>query len=244
MPVNRFNDLSGFVVTDKKGNKSVFKNDLSVEYEEHLKFDEKKINQGIVKYLEIQAMVYNPFKFCSEEFKKKFNGFYRVRQKTPKWYEHFYNTFEQCKDKKLSFKEVLTIMWEKTHEIDASFCSKIIATIDPSKPVWDKYVLQWLGIILDMPKNPKEKIEYCSKIYDHINDEYRKHIYDGNVIETFKHFNSVIKHAEELNPIKKIDFILWSNRSDRTVSILEYNRLLDRLKEKDAKMILFFKKQK
>ena len=189
-------------------------------------FDEKRINEGIDSYNEIMRQVNTPA-FCSEPFKKLFNGFYRIRQKPASWYDTYYGLFQRCKDNDLSFYDVLSEMFDETKEIDPSFCSKMIATIHPEMPIWDQYVLAWLGIHLKNPKDKKARIRYYSDIYDIICKEINAHLNDWNIKEAIKEFDIKVPNGREINIIKKIDFMLWSNRSDRTVSILDYNHLLD-----------------
>ena len=196
-----------------------------------MNFDIKKIEQGLPIYLKITEMAKTDA-FCGEEFKKLFNGFYRVRQKTKKWYDAFYALFKECKDNPKTFKETVTIMFEKTGEIDASFCSKLIATLDPTKPIWDKYVLLWLGFSLNAPK-PKEtqeekrnRIEHYAKIYDSIAEEYTRHLNDENILLSFAAFDKAFPQGIAVTPVKKLDFMLWSLRSERTISLLDYDKLL------------------
>lgn len=199
-----------------------------------MKFDAVRINQGIDSYNEIMSKINSP-EFCTDSFKKLFNGFYRIRQKPSSWYDAYYGVFSDCKQRNLSFKEVLTMVYDKTGELHPSFCSKMIATLNPDKPIWDQYVLQWLGIILNPPKEAKDKIEYMSKIYKQIEIEYNAHLNDKNIQEAIRDFDVKIKNGKNISSIKKIDFMLWSNRNERTVSILDYNSLLDELESLKTK---------
>lgn len=196
-----------------------------------LDFDEKRINKSINKYKKIMEIINQKDPFDDEEFRKLFNGFYRIRQKSKKWYDDFYTAFKMCKYEHMDFKNTMEVLNDKTGEIHPSFCSKIIATLNPNKPVWDKYVLQWMGIILKKHKSDSECIDYYSKIYQEIEDEYKKHLNDKNVREALDRFDTLVPEGKELTYIKKLDFILWSNRNDRTVSIFEYNKILDELDE-------------
>lgn len=191
-------------------------------------FDANRIRDGIDTYNEIMREV-NTSVFCTPSFRTLFNGFYRLRQKPEKWYDAYYSLFLRCKANPMSFKEVLTEIYKSTGEIHASFCSKLIATLDPNKPIWDQYVLQWLGFSLSDPKDKEERITYYSNIYDQIEREYNIHLSNRNIQEAIAVFDRLIPAGKGLTSVKKLDFMLWSNRSDRTVSILDYNKLLDDL---------------
>ena len=129
----------------------------------------------------------------------------------------------------MTFEKVLKTFYEKTNYkyIGPSFCSKIIATLDPQKPIIDKYVLQWLGITKNYePNNKDDKIEYFVDIYNEIIKEYNDHLDDPNIIESIKSFDEQISEGKNITKIKKIDFMLWSNREPKTVSIFDYDKLL------------------
>ena len=191
-------------------------------------FDAKRIKEGIESYNEIMRQVNTPA-FCSLEFRKLYNGFYRLRQKPSKWYDDYYSLFLECKTKEYSFKELLTILYKKTGEIHPSFCSKMLATLNPDKPIWDQYVLLWLGFSLKKIKDDNLKIEYYSNVYDQIEKEYLSHLEDRNIKEAIALFDKMIPEGKNISSVKKIDFMLWSNRSDRTISVFEYNKLLDEI---------------
>lgn len=191
-----------------------------------MEFDTKVIKRGIGPYLDIMSKVNTP-SFCGPEFQRRFNAFYRVRQRPKTWYEAFYDIFRKCYKSPMSFKEVLTEMFERTKRLEPSFCSKLIATLNPDMPIWDKYVLQWLGFPKnDEPKGKKQKIEYFASIYRMITKEYNGHFSDSNIEEAIKRFDASIPEGKNISKMKKLDFMLWSNRTDKTVSILDYDKML------------------
>lgn len=191
-----------------------------------MKFDAVRIREGIGSYLRIQDMAQRP-NFCTETFKKAYKGFYRVRQKPADWYACYFNLLAEQREKNRTLKELLEIMYENTGEVHPSFCSKLIATMNPDKPIWDKYVLQWLGFVGDGPKDPRDKIAYFAGIYSQIEKELNEHMSDKNVLQALDEFDRLIPQGRNISKMKKLDFMLWSNRSDRTVSILDYNKLLE-----------------
>lgn len=193
-------------------------------------FDPGRINAGIDSYNEIMRQV-NTTQFCNADFRTLYNGFYRLRQKPQTWYDAYYDIFLDCKTNPKTFIEVVTELYERTGEIHPSFCSKIVATINPNKPIWDQYVLHWLGIVLNDPKDKHERITYYATIYQQIESEYNEHLNDRNVIEAFAEFDRLVPAGINITAIKKLDFMLWSNRSDRTVSVLDYNKLIDEIAE-------------
>ena len=80
----------------------------------------------------------------SAEFQRKFNAFYRVRRNA-EWRECCYRLFEQAKKEHFSFADIIGALLSETGNVEASFSSKMLATLDETKPIWDQYVLQNLG---------------------------------------------------------------------------------------------------
>ena len=94
------------------------------------------------------------FLSTNKEFQRTFNGFYIVRR-NEEWREKYYNLFEQKKMKDVTFEEILQELYDLTGNVEASFSSKMYATIYPDKPIWDRYVVQNLGI--KVPEVDKEE---------------------------------------------------------------------------------------
>lgn len=53
---------------------------------------------------------------------------------------------ERMKKVNVSFEEVLQYLYSDLGRVEPSFSSKLVATIDDSKPVWDVHVLNNLGL--------------------------------------------------------------------------------------------------
>ena len=94
---------------------------------------------------------------ATDEFQRLFNGYYRVRRNEA-WRKAFYNLFQRAKNEGFSFDRIIKELYQQTGNIEASFSSKMLATIDLSKPIWDQYVLQNLGLKLN-GKTQEEKLQ-------------------------------------------------------------------------------------
>ena len=106
------------------------------------------------------------------DFQKHFNHFYRMRQRTPLYYETFYSKLQTNKgDRSLTFKEVLDYLYEKTGRIEPSFSSKLVATVNPDMPVWDKMVLKNLQLRTPLySKNHTLRLNKTKMLYSSIVD--------------------------------------------------------------------------
>ena len=74
-------------------------------------------------------------------FQKFFNGFYCIRQRPANFYQCCYSYLERNKNNlNLTFEDVVTYLYQETGSIHASFISKLLATVNPEMPIWDKIV--------------------------------------------------------------------------------------------------------
>lgn len=165
-----------------------------------------------------------PILFCRvydvsslEAFQQVFNAFYRVRRNA-EWRKCYYRLFERAKKDHLSFADVIADLYEKTGNVEASFSSKMIATIDPEKPIWDQYVLRNLGLELK-GKDSRERVDNAIKIYDQIVSWYRSYLATEDARKNITEFDKWLPSYRWIPAIKKIDYLLWSNREDEKTRI-------------------------
>ena len=75
-------------------------------------------------------------------YQRVFNAFYVVRRNS-KWRKIYYEYFESQKNNKhLTFEMIIRYLYEKTGQVEASFSSKLLSTVNPNMPIWDIYVLK------------------------------------------------------------------------------------------------------
>lgn len=146
-----------------------------------------------------------------KEFQTKFNAFYRVRR-DEKWRKTFYTYFEQIKNNKnITFEEILDYMYKKTGNIEASFCSKMLATINPNMPIWDQYVLKNLNLSVT-GTDKEDRLENTKKIYNKIVEIEKEKLKQEDIKQAIKEFNIYFKEYS-LSDIKILDYILWNSRT-------------------------------
>ena len=126
--------------------------------------------------------------------------------------ECYYRLFERAKQHHFSFADVIGSLYVETGNVEASFSSKMIATIDPEKPIWDQYVLQNLGLELK-GKNPREKIGNAVEIYHQIGEWYAEYLKTDEARENIAEFDRWLPSYAWITDVKKIDYLLWSKRT-------------------------------
>lgn len=168
-------------------------------------------------YLKIMELIKSPTFRADDDFRKAFNRFYKIRQKPQIWYDRYYELLEEQRHSKRTYKELLELMYEANNSIEVSFISKLIATYEPDKPIWDKYVLINLGMSANWERArafPRDtRIEIAIKIYSIIKQWYTEFIPSSQGQACIAEFDRLLPHYKtQLTPVKKIDYLLWSKR--------------------------------
>ncbi|MBR6816344.1 MAG: hypothetical protein IKM60_02435 [Clostridia bacterium] len=165
---------------------------------------------GLDKYRFIMEQVKQTDISKNAAFQRTYNGFYIVRRNEA-WRKQYYGYFEKIKYEQPVFENILTYLYEKTGNIEPSFSSKMLATISPEKPIWDRYVVTNLG--LELTGSTKEQ-KLCNAIalYSDIEAWYDAFLQTDKAKECIQTFDRLLPTYAWLTDIKKVDTILWSIR--------------------------------
>lgn len=165
---------------------------------------------GLEAYVRIIKSVRTTNIAQDKEFQRMFNGFYVVRRNEA-WRRIYYDHFEAQKQNQPSFENILTYLYEQTGNIEPSFSSKMLATITPEKPIWDRYVVQSLNLQLT-GKTQLEKLTNAVALYAQIESWYKGFLQTEKATECIQKFDQLLPDYSWISPTKKIDCILWSIR--------------------------------
>lgn len=166
---------------------------------------------GIQKYLTLMEQLDQIDVSTDMAFQRIYNGFYRVRQRQRDWYEAYYSLMEQRKGSKPKFAEILDHLHRVTNRFEPSFASKLVATLDPARPVWDVHVLRNIG--QEAPAyHSRTKIEDAKYCYSQIENWYQRFLASAQGTDWVGIFNEQVQESARLTDLKKVDFILWQMR--------------------------------
>lgn len=170
----------------------------------------EKVKLGIEKYIKIMNDFRQTNVSQNLDFQKLFNGFYQVRRNA-EWRRCFYSFMEDKKDTKIGIQDVLTYLYKNTpqNRIELSFSSKLLHTINPDFPIYDKKVADFLKLDnLFNNKTQQEKLNYQIHNYEKITDWYKRPQAQNLVLS----FDSLFpEYANKIGNVKKIDFIIWGD---------------------------------
>ncbi len=169
-----------------------------------------RIGDGLRKYLWLQAEVGRRDVSHDAVFQGRFNGFYRVRRNAD-WRERYFRLMEESKAGGVRFTHVLRTLHAATGQYEASFASKLVATLDPTQPVIDRFVLENFDLRLPYPyqKDRERRIlqvhaELCAK-YEALLASDVGRLISQKVEEGYP--------GTGISDLKKVDLVLWQHRA-------------------------------
>lgn len=169
-----------------------------------------RVEPGLRKYLWIMGRVRGCDVRTDATFQRTFNGFYRVR-KNAVWRAAFYELMETAKTRPLGFADVLGSLRASVGSVEASFASKLVATLDPERPVWDQFVLTNLGLRKPYAYQ-RDQFDRTLRVYEELQRRHAELVRSpvGRLIcERFvaRHPGAVLTDA------KRVDLVLWQHRA-------------------------------
>lgn len=171
-----------------------------------------RVREGLQKYLWLQRNRDAVDVRVNAEYQRKFNHFYRVRRGAT-WQGHFYALLEEHKHRGVAFGNVLSALYAATSRYEASFASKLVATIDPTMPVIDSVVLKNLG--LRLPQASAANRSSCIEaLHEQLAELFNEYLLrpDGRYLVT--EFKTAYPDAD-ISEVKMLDLVLWQTRPSR-----------------------------
>lgn len=167
---------------------------------------------GVKPYKQIMSMLQEVDVAKDKDFQRLFNAYYKLRQRKTEWYKVYYLCMEKNKNNPaLTFEQILREIFNKTKTVEASFSSKMLATINPKMPIWDRQVMKALDVKLPQNADKEKRLVRTVQIYDELCKWYKdlfenhKDVVDMAIKEFDKYYPK-----SRISNVKKIDFILWA----------------------------------
>jgi hypothetical protein len=168
------------------------------------------VDQGVFKYQKIMNALNAVDVSNDRDFQKLFNGFYKMRQRKEDYYKAYFKYLEENKNSPVKYADVLMHFYTKFNRVEASFASKLVATIDSSKPIIDKYVLKNLDMKLPYAYD-SFRISKIIAIYSTVEMKMLELCQSPVGQETIALFD--LKFPQNtISSMKKLDFVLWKIR--------------------------------
>jgi hypothetical protein len=169
-----------------------------------------RVAPGLERYCWLQAELQNRDVASDTEYRRRYAGFYRVRR-GPAWRATFFRLLQERKVTGIRFAEALQQLADSTGRVEASFASKLVATIDPHQPVIDAVVLKNVGLRLP-PASAADRLEGIVRMHAQLLSWYRQQLAStagATLLATFR----AQYPAAPVTDTKALDLVLWQIRS-------------------------------
>ena len=166
---------------------------------------------GLDRYAYLQKRAAEVNVAADEDFQRVFSSFYSVR-KNSGWRGHFFSLMERAKKEHLIYEDVIEEILKTTGMVESSLASKLIATVNDSCPIIDKYVLKNLGMSI----SGSGKVARCSNaidVYYRVCDWYDDYLETAEGKANIACFDSMLPNYACFSSIKKLDSLIWAKKS-------------------------------
>jgi hypothetical protein len=174
--------------------------------------DRLRIRQrDLVKYHQTIANLRRTDVSKDIDYQRSFNGLYMIRR-NQKWRTIYFALLERHKlSNNFEFRDVLSDLYNATGRIEASFASKLIATIDPTKGVYDSFVRMNLGLPLRSGASP-DRIDALCVDYATVNRTLSAMCIDQSFAGLRQAFNEQLPEFTNFSDVKVLDLMIWQMR--------------------------------
>ena len=172
-----------------------------------------RVASGLKQYLWLQENLYASDVSANRNYQRRFNRFYRVRM-GPEWQHAFYGLLENAKGKSVVFREILSAMLVATNRCEASFSSKLLATVNPDMPVIDSIVLG--NLQLRRPAGSRhDRVCRFQELHAELLARFKAFLATEDGEYLVSRFRKAYPHAD-ITQIKMLDLVLWQTRPKQT----------------------------
>lgn len=104
-----------------------------------------------------------------------------------------------------------------TGRIEASFSSKMLATLNPQMPIWDSIVISKLGIKTVAYSDKEKRLKEAVHIYHQIDYWYQGFLQSNGSQAFIEAFDKEFPKYKNFSDVKKVDFLIWGSGDDNPI---------------------------
>jgi hypothetical protein len=168
-----------------------------------------RVKPGLAKYCWLQAHLSKRDVSIDREFQRRFAGFYRVRRGA-EWRRTFFDILQTHKTTGLTFSTALHQLARETGRVEASFASKLVASISPDEPVIDSVVLHNVGLRLPPPTSA-DRLDRIVRVHSQLASWYREQLASATGADLLRLFREYYP-GTPVSDTKALDLVLWQIR--------------------------------
>lgn len=152
---------------------------------------------------------------AAADVRKAFNGFYGVRR-NERWRYEFYRIFETAKGRPEAptqlFRWSLGELGRATGRVEASFVSKLVATLHPEAPIIDSLIRAYLSRRIEAPAFGGD-LAVAGAYFEWLSALFEQLSRTAQALEWCERFDDAfidVPGATGIHPVKKVDFLIWA----------------------------------
>ena len=149
----------------------------------------------------------------TKEYQENYANYYKMSRMDENWRAaYFVYMQKQVGNSDITFEEIFKQISRVPHKWgdgsrttnDASFASKMLATINPNYPILDSNVAKALGF-----NYHAKSMQYCIEIYNELTENVHSFLQTNGGAKCVKEFDRMCPNFTDISPVKKIDLYLW-----------------------------------
>lgn len=189
-------------------NDNSLRNIDSIDYV--LAINKDGLEKEIQEYYELMLLFDSGIDVSSNsDFKDIFRKYYKIRRNEC-WREKYFVFFQQNRDNKnIQFQDVIEAI-SIDNNVEASFASKMIATINKDNPLYDHNIVAALNAKPIYSKCKSERMRNRIAIYKSIEKWYKENLTCSQAKTMINEFDRLFCKYSSISRCKKLDFILWA----------------------------------
>ncbi len=169
-----------------------------------------RLETGVERYSWLQQAFPKCDVARNETFQTKYNAFYKVRRNAA-WRREYFALMQAAKESGIDFPGALAAIKRRTGSVEASFASKLVATLRPATPVIDKFVLQNFGLALPGWASTQRDLRVIA-VYRSVCVSFDRLLNSPTGELVVRLFDRRFP-GREITPLKKLDLVLWQTRA-------------------------------
>ena len=164
---------------------------------------------GIERYRFIIEKVRRVDVSLDEGFQKTYENFYTLGRYPKEFRRDYFAYMERCKGIKPSFEETLSYFL-KYGTLEVSFSSKLVHTLDPEQPIWDRNVTDRHFGYKIPAYGTKDREKKILDRYKRYKRDFLKYVASDDGKTVIRAFDEAFPE-NGFTDLKKVDFVLWQD---------------------------------
>ena len=168
-----------------------------------------RMRTGIERYQFIMEKVQRVDVSSDEGFQKTYENFYTLGRYPKEFRRDYFAYMERCKGIKPSFEETLSYFL-KYGTLEVSFSSKLVHTLDPEQPIWDRNVTDRHFGYKIPAYGTKDREKKILDRYKRYKRDFLKYVASDDGKTVIRAFDEAFPE-NGFTDLKKVDFVLWQD---------------------------------